>query len=278
MSEWFFTSDLHGQTSLYEQLLAIAAAHRPAAVLIGGDIAPHQAGADGVRMQRVFLEGFLVEFARRLREANATTELLLMMGNDDWGANFDCLESRHGTLWQSIHGRAVTVGGMRVAGSSWVPITPFTMKDWERWDDGGEETPPRLDGLRSRDGVLVPHAFDPAHREPSIAEALDELARLSPAAETVLVSHSPPRETNCDVTAGRLHVGSRALRRYVERHQPPLVLSGHIHESPRMTGSHRDQIGRTTVVNPGQFGTSRLCGVWFDPLRPGDTMRHTVYS
>jgi Icc-related predicted phosphoesterase len=83
MSEWFFTSDLHGQTSLYEQLLAIAAAHRPAAVLIGGDIAPHQAGADGVRMQRVFLEGFLVEFARRLHEANATTELLLMMGNDD---------------------------------------------------------------------------------------------------------------------------------------------------------------------------------------------------
>jgi hypothetical protein len=159
-----------------------------------------------------------------------------------------------------------------------VPITPFKMKDWERWDDGAEETPARLDGLRSQDGVLVPHAFDPAHRQPSIAEALDALAQLSPAPETVLVSHSPPRETNCDVTAGRLHVGSRALRSYVERHQPPLVLSGHIHESPRMTGSHRDQIGRTTVVNPGQFGTSRLCGVWFDPLRPGDTMRHTVYS
>jgi len=56
------------------------------------------------------------------------------------------------------------------------------------------------------------------------------------------------------------------------------VLSGHIHESPRMTSRYRDAIGRTVVVNPGQFGTSRLCGVWFEPARPGDTLRHNVYG
>jgi len=32
------------------------------------------------------------------------------------------------------------------------------------------------------------------------------------------------------------------------------------------------------VVNPGQFGTSRLCGVWFEPERPAQTLRHTVYG
>jgi Icc-related predicted phosphoesterase len=206
-------------------------------VLIGGDIAPHQAGADGVRMQRVFLEGFLVEFARRLHEANATTELLLMMGNDDWGANFDCLESRHGTLWQSIHGRAVTVGGTRVAGSSWVPITPFKMKDWERWDDGGEETPARLDGLCSRDGVLVPHAFDPrappSRRSPRRSTSW---RGCRPRPETVLVSHSPPRETNCDVTAGRLHVGSRALRRLC---RAPPAAAGAQRPHPRVPADDR---------------------------------------
>src|SRR5436190_513582 len=74
MPDWFFTSDLHGQTSLYEQLLATVAAHRPGAVIIGGDLCPHQTGDDGLRMQRVFLQGFMVEFARRLHEANATTE------------------------------------------------------------------------------------------------------------------------------------------------------------------------------------------------------------
>ena len=250
--EWFFTSDLHGQTALYEQLLAIAAAHRPGAVLIGGDLAAHAPGEEGVHLQRVFLEGFLVEFARRLREAHAPAELLLMMGNDDWAANIDCLERHHGALWHSIHGRAVRIGDTRVAGTSWVPITPFVIKDWERWDDGGEEQPARLAGLGSREGRVAPLAFDPADRRPTIAAALDRLGALGDPAGTVLVSHSPPRDTRCDLTAMGTHVGSRALRGYIERHQPPLLLSGHIHESPRVSGS--------------------------DPLRPDDTVRHTVYG
>jgi len=275
---WFFTSDLHGQTSLYEQLLAIAAAHRPEAVIIGGDLGPHHPGEEGVRLQRVFLLGFLVEFARRLHEAHTGVRLLVIMGNDDWATNLDCLEQHHGTLWSSLHGRAVDVGGVRVAGLSWVPITPFAIKDWDRWDDGDEERPARLDGMASEGGRLVPRAFDPSHRHPSIAEALDDLARATPADSTIFVTHSPPRDTRCDVTGGRAHVGSRALRRFVERHQPPLVLSGHIHESPRVSESYRDTIGRTLVVNPGQFGTSRLCGVWFEPSRPHDTLRHTVYG
>src|SRR5512132_3051428 len=98
MPDWFFTSDLHGQTALYEQILAQTATRRPRAVLIGGDLAPHEGGPEGVRRQRVFLEGFFVEFARRLAEASAGTELLVLMGNDDWAANLDCLEARHGGL------------------------------------------------------------------------------------------------------------------------------------------------------------------------------------
>ena len=278
MADWFFTSDLHGQTGLYEQLLALVEAHRPDAVILGGDLCPHQLGEQGLRLQRVFLQGFLVEFARRLREASAATELLLLMGNDDWSANSDCLEARHGTLWHAMHGRAVVVHGVRVAGMSWVPITPFSIKDWERWEDGGEESPPRLEGLVSRGGRLVRHAFDPAERRPTIAEALDALAAASPPADTLLVSHSPPRDTRCDLIGAHTHVGSRALRRYVERHRPPLVLSGHIHESFRLSGAWRDAIGPTPVVNPGQFGTPRLCGVWFDPSRPGETLRHTVHG
>ena len=55
MSEWLFTSDLHGQGALYEQLVALVAARRPAVLLLGGDLAPHGAGAYGVRRQRLFL-------------------------------------------------------------------------------------------------------------------------------------------------------------------------------------------------------------------------------
>lgn len=278
MSDWFFTSDLHGQGRLYEELVALAASRRPRVVMIGGDLGPHAAGADGVGHQRVFLEGALVEFARRLREASADTELLLMMGNDDWAANVDCLQRHDGALWSLIHGRAVTIDGTRVAGLSWVPITPFGMKDWERWEDGGEETPARLDGWVSADGGIRPHRFDAARRAPTIAEALDELAAGAPPDETVFVLHSPPRDTRCDMIGARQHVGSRAIRRFIERHQPPLVLSGHIHESPRISESYRDTIGASIVVNPGQFGTSRLCGVWFEPRDVADTLRHSVFE
>ena len=277
MSEWFFTSDLHGQGDLYEQVVALAAAHRPSAVLIGGDLGPHATGAPGVRHQRVFLEGFLVEFARRLREASPGVELALLMGNDDWAANLDVLEHHHGSLWHALHGRAVTLHGHAVAGSSYVPITPFTIKDWERWEDGGDETPPRPTGWRSDAHGVQDFTFDAADRSPTIAEALAELASLTPAEDTIHVLHSPARDCACDCIAAGVHVGSRAIRAYIEARQPKLVLSGHIHESPRVSGAWRDRIGRTPVVNPGQFGQPRLCGVWFDPADPDATLRHTVH-
>ena len=277
MPEWFFTSDLHGQGALYEQVVALVAAHRPAALLLGGDLAPHESGAGGVLRQRLFLEGFFVEFARRVHEAARGLELLVMMGNDDWSANLDVLEAHDGSLWRVLHGRAVAAHGVTVSGSSWVPITPFGMKDWERWEDGEAESPPRLDGWLSGAGGVVPTRLDPARRSPTIAGALEELAaQAGPGALYVL--HSPPRDTLCDRVGAGVHVGSRAIRAFIERHQPPLVLSGHIHESPRVSGAWRDAIGRTVVVNPGQFGTVRLCGVWFDPHRIGETLRHTVFA
>ena len=278
MPDWFFTSDLHGQGALYEQLVAIVAAQRPRAVLIGGDLGPHAVGAEGVAHQRLFLEGFLVEFARRLREAAPDSQLLLMMGNDDWAANHDCLERHEGSLWRLLHDRVLHVDDTPVAGLSWVPITPFSLKDWERWDDGAPESPTRLDGWVSDSGGIRQHRFDPARREPTIASALSELAARTRPKETVFVLHSPPNGTRCDMIGTHQHVGSRAIRAFVERHQPPLVLAGHIHESPRVSASYRDTIGETVAVNPGQFGTQRLCGVWVDPRQPAASLRHTVYE
>jgi Icc-related predicted phosphoesterase len=41
-------------------------------------------------------------------------------------------------------------------------------------------------------------------------------------------------------------VGSTAVRNVIERHQPPLALHGHIHES-----RGEAKIGRTICLNPG---------------------------
>jgi hypothetical protein len=132
-----------------------------------------------VERQRVFLEGFLVEFARRLRDASPESELLLLMGNDDWSANHDVLERYDGQLWRLLHARTIEVDGVSVSGLSWVPITPFAIKDWERWEDGGEESPARLHGWVSGLEGVREWRFDPERREPTIAEGLDTLAAAS---------------------------------------------------------------------------------------------------
>lgn len=58
----------------------------------------------------------------------------------------------------------------------------------------------------------------------------------------VVVSHAPPY--GCLDAVGNQHIGSRALRNYIEREWPRLVVCGHVHE-----GSGRGQIGSTVVLN-----------------------------
>jgi Icc-related predicted phosphoesterase len=48
-----------------------------------------------------------------------------------------------------------------------------------------------------------------------------------------------------------LHVGSRAIRAWIERRQPRLALHGHIHESPDRSGCWAERIGATICINPG---------------------------
>jgi len=66
--------------------------------------------------------------------------------------------------------------------------------------------------------------------------------------QVVLVSHNPPKNTHCDIIGSGIHVGSEAVRAFIEQHQPALCLCGHIHEA-RAT----DAIGATRVINPGNF-------------------------
>lgn len=65
---------------------------------------------------------------------------------------------------------------------------------------------------------------------------------------TVLISHNPPKNTPCDDIGGDVHVGSGAVRDFIEEHKPDLCVCGHIHEGKAVT-----QIGPTTVINPGQL-------------------------
>ncbi|MFV0347159.1 MAG: metallophosphoesterase [Halodesulfovibrio sp.] len=87
--------------------------------------------------------------------------------------------------------------------------------------------------------------------ESRIAEWLDEAYRAAmPYRRLILVSHTPPFNTDCDRISSGTHVGSRAVREFIEEHQPDICLCGHIHESRNV-----DMVGRTTVINTGAFSS-----------------------
>jgi len=62
----------------------------------------------------------------------------------------------------------------------------------------------------------------------------------------ILVSHQPPKDTVADRIFTGHHVGSSAVRSFIERWAPLVCFTGHIHE-----GRGTDKIGGTLVVNPG---------------------------
>ncbi|MGE4291096.1 MAG: metallophosphoesterase [Desulfovibrio sp.] len=66
--------------------------------------------------------------------------------------------------------------------------------------------------------------------------------------ELVAVIHTPPLDTRADRLTSGGHVGSAAVRAFLEETQPALCISGHIHESVA-----EDRIGRTKIINPGML-------------------------
>jgi uncharacterized protein len=71
----------------------------------------------------------------------------------------------------------------------------------------------------------------------------ERLARKLPAA-AVLLAHCPPWGVN-DEPDDPAHVGFRALREWVERHQPRLLLHGHTTPDPR---TRTERLGATKIV------------------------------
>lgn len=72
----------------------------------------------------------------------------------------------------------------------------------------------------------------------------------------ILIMHNPPFDTKCDVVGNGIHVGSKCLREVIEKTEPVLVVTGHIHESAAI-----DKIGETVVINPGSLAEGKYACV-----------------
>ena len=82
-------------------------------------------------------------------------------------------------------------------------------------------------GASSPSGANLPNEISEADFERYLAETIQGLDRPF---QKILVCHQPPIDTLCDRTWNNSHVGSKAVRTFIERVQPIVCFTGHIHE------------------------------------------------
>ena len=72
-----------------------------------------------------------------------------------------------------------------------------------------------------------------------------------------------------------VHVGSIAISRFIRKRQPLLTMHGHVHESARLTGSWKENIGRTVALSAAHGGPE-LALVRFDIRNPAEAERELI--
>lgn len=286
MAECFFVSDIHGQAGRWLALCAAIDARRPAAVFVGGDLLPFGGGrpldiGSGIDPAR-FLEEVAAAGLQRVRRrlGVAYPRVFVILGNDDPRASENAVvDAGAGGLWEYAHERRIEWAGWRVFGYACVPPTPFRLKDWERYDvsryvDPGCVSPE--EGVRS----VPADAHEVRYR--TIARDLAALATDGTLERTIWLFHAPPYNTALDRAAldGRIvdhvpldvHIGSVAIRRFIEHRRPPVTLHGHVHESARLTGRWQDRLDHTVMLSAAHDGPE-LALVRFDPESPQAAVR-----
>ncbi len=287
MPTCFFVSDLHGHIDRYEKLFGAVAAERPAAVFLGGDLLPSGFGlAASLDPAHVdFINGYLAPSLERVRQelGEAYPAIFAILGNDDprieEAAVLDVATRR---LWHYAHDRRVGWLGFVVTGYSCVPPTPFRLKDWERYDVSRYVDP---GCLSPEEGWRTVPASPSEIRHGTIQEDLRVLTAEAPLDRAIMLFHAPPYRTPLDRAAldGRtvdyvpldVHVGSIAIRRFIERRQPLITLHGHVHESARLTGEWRTRIGDTWACSAAHDGPE-LALIRFDPEAPAGATRELL--
>jgi Icc-related predicted phosphoesterase len=251
----FFVSDLHGHKDRYDKLFEQIRKEQPAVVFIGGDLLPNFVH---YLTEKDFIIDFLIPGFQGLRDnlAEKYPVVFMIMGNDDPRIEEEnlLLGEKKG-LWIYIHNRKITFQSYRIYGYACVPPTPFRLKDWERYDVSRYVDPgsvPPTEGNRTVDtGEDIEYC--------TIKHDLEMLTGDDDLTRTIFLFHTPPYQTNLDRAALDdliiehvpldVHVGSIAVKQFIEERKPMITLHGHVHESSRITGSWSEKIGNTWAFN-----------------------------
>ena len=283
MIKAFFVTDLHGKIGRYERLFTEMLSDPPQVLFMGGDLLPHRLRPVqwGDEMIENFVEDYLSKRFLKLREQmrNDYPDVFLIMGNDDARSEEQyVIDGAHQGHWKYIHQKSILYRNFTVFGYAYIPPSPFQIKDWEKYDVSHYADPgciPPNEGFRT---VEPPENIEHG----TIAKDLEMLVKGEDKSRTVFLFHSPPYHTLLDRAALDgvmfehvpldVHVGSIAIKRFIEKYQPLVTMHGHIHESSRLTGHWMERIGQTIAFNAA-IDTPHLSLIKFDLNDPSSAER-----
>lgn len=286
-----YTSDLHGEIHLYQELLSLTVSPSSEIIIIGGDLFPSfpptKRYEDMVPNQKTFIDQFLSPFFKRILETTSVQQIFLIPGNWDLGYPYLFKEPTERII--DLNQRSYRLkNGYELIGYPFVPPTPFRPKDYEKMDDREAPWPPQKNPsyILSSDQTDQLTPIDPylyLRGRETIEEDLDRLPKPLSQKRTIYIMHSPPFGTRLDLIQGGKSAGSRSIKTFLERNQPLLTLHGHIHESAELSGAYMDRIGKTLSINPGQSAWSdrdimKLHAVTFEIERIEETLTHTCFQ
>ncbi len=261
-----FATDLHGRVGHYETIFNIVRQEKPDALFLGGDLLPGGAILD------FGIEEFLTFFQTGLGSIKDTTgtKIFLILGNDDPRSFEDrFIEADRQGLIEYVHFRTVTFGDLFVTGYSYIPPTPFLLKDWEKYDVSRYVDPGCVSPEEGRTTSDRPEA----ETGNTIHQDLEELAEASPPEKTIYLFHAPPYNSVLDradldnkfVDHAPIdpHIGSEAVARFKKKKNPILTLHGHVHETARLSGNWRETNGAAHSFSAAHDG-GEVCVVSFD--------------
>ena len=271
---------MHGKISKYEKLFNVIKNEKPDAVFMGGDLFPSHIYAKN--NYNDFIKDFLAKEFESLQKSLGSEypDVFLILGNDDSRSQEKgILEEESKGLWQYAHNKKLKFKDFKVIGYAYVPPTPFLFKDWERYDVSRYVDPGCIAPSEGKCSVPVP---EDDLKYSTIKEDLDIIAQDEDFKKTIMLFHSPPYQTNLDRAAldGQtidhapldVHIGSVAIKNFIEKYQPLITLHGHVHESTSITGEWKDRIGLTYSFNAAHRGPE-LSVIKFNPYKPDEAVR-----
>lgn len=287
MTICFFATDLHGKVERYNKLFSRILSEKPEAVFLGGDLLPSGLFAltNDEKVIDNFINDFLINGFQNLKKklAEKYPRVFLILGNDDGKINEkDFIDGQQLGVWEYINNKKIKFEDFNIYGYSYIPPTPFQLKDWEKYDVSRFTDPGCVSPEEGWHSVDVPkHEL----RYSTIEKDLNTLVRGNSLANTIFLFHTPPYKTNLDRAAldGQMvdhvpldvHVGSIAVKRFIEKNQPAITLHGHVHESARLTGTWKDTIGKTHLFTAAHDGPE-LALVRFNKYYPEKSTRELL--